>query len=510
MLKNTFFVTLFLLLSSVLGFLNQILFVTSFGASNEMDIYFKVTSVPSVISGISPAIFTSVLIPALAQFQSDPLKRTMFQNTWWQIIVIAALGFSFLGLSIFINQIDIYFPGIYDYERNLIVYLSVFIWISCGLNIISSYLSAILYYQERFVLVASTSLFPSLFMISSILMFRDELGVLSIALGYSLSFLVQFIIFRRASKVSFIGLKHTQSFRFAVNLGRQTVLVFLSLLPFSILVPIAYNFASTLEIGSVSYLGYSQSFAGFLSVATSMGVSIVSFPELANKFAGDDDDLYLQRFEQKLRYVLLFATFFAGLLIALRTPLISLFYQRGAFNESSVGKLARVLPWYLIASIFISGLNLLRNYFFASGKISYIARLGILIPIFFSILAYNLKERYAVEGLGISYAISISMFFILLLRKAKINNRNFLNTKFGLFLIINTTSVFSAAFIMSKLISSLNIYCSPSLEILTGGLVFLFLYFLISHVFFRLKESNEIILLLRKALKVRFNLCKDS
>ena len=66
--------------------------------------------------------------------------------------------------------------------------------------------------------------------------------------------------------------------------------------------------------------------------------------------------------------------------------------SKRAFNESSVVKLARVLPWYLIASIFISGLNLLRNYFFASGKISYIARLGILIPICFSILAYNLKE----------------------------------------------------------------------------------------------------------------------
>ena len=101
---------------------------------------------------------------------------------------------------------------------------------------------------------------------------------------------------------------------------KQSFLVTLSLLPFTILVPIAYFWASKLEIGSVSYLGYSQSFAGFLSVAVSMGISIVSFPDLADKFANEKGRDSLYKFEKTLRYVLLIAMIIVGLFIAIRIP----------------------------------------------------------------------------------------------------------------------------------------------------------------------------------------------
>ena len=60
MIKNTFLVTICLILSSVLGFVAQIVFVSSFGASGEMDIYFTLLSIPAVVTGISPMIFSSV------------------------------------------------------------------------------------------------------------------------------------------------------------------------------------------------------------------------------------------------------------------------------------------------------------------------------------------------------------------------------------------------------------------------------------------------------------------
>ena len=89
----------------------------------------------------------------------------------------------------------------------------------------------------------------------------------------------------------------------------------LSLLPFTILAPIAYFWASKLEIGSISYLGYSQSFAGFLSVAVSMGIAVVSFPELADRFANQEGELPSFKFEKTLRYVLLIGMFAAGVII---------------------------------------------------------------------------------------------------------------------------------------------------------------------------------------------------
>ena len=137
----------------------------------------------------------------------------------------------------------------------------------------------------------------------------------SISLGFCIAFILQFIIFLKASKISL------NFFSFNIKqmpykiLLKQSFLVTLSLLPFTILVPIAYFWASKLEIGSVSYLGYSQSFAGFLSVAVSMGISIVSFPDLADKFANEKGRDSLYKFEKTLRYVLLIAMIIAGYLL---------------------------------------------------------------------------------------------------------------------------------------------------------------------------------------------------
>ena len=101
-------------------------------------------------------------------------------------------------------------------------------------------------------------------MIFIVLLLHEEFSVRSIALGFCMALIIQFIILWKASKISF----RTYSFNNGQTpnkllLLKQSFLVTLSLLPFTILVPIAYFWASKLEIGSVSYLGYSQSFAGF-------------------------------------------------------------------------------------------------------------------------------------------------------------------------------------------------------------------------------------------------------
>ena len=57
------------------------------------------------------------------------------------------------------------------------------------------------------------------------------------------------------------------------------------------------------------------------------------------------DSLY--KFEKTLRYVLLIAMIIAGLFIAIRIPILTLFYERGSFTVESVNNLASVIPWYL-------------------------------------------------------------------------------------------------------------------------------------------------------------------
>ena len=502
MLKDTLLVTICLILSSVLGFIAQIVFASSFGASAQMDIYFNILSVPAVVTGISAMIFSSVLIPTFAKFKSNQLELNKFINSIWIFILVFGVLFTLVGFIISVINMDFFIPKNEDNLRDIGIQVSLMVWIGSGFTIASGYLSSILNYNKQFFKVAWTSLLPASFMIIIVLLFNKNLGVRSISLGFCIAFILQFIIFLKASKVSlnFISLNFKQ-IPYKKLLLKQSFLVTLSLLPFTILVPIAYFWASKLEIGSVSYLGYSQSFAGFLSVAVSMGISIVSFPDLADKFANEKGGDSLYKFEKTLRYLLLIAMFAAGAFIALRIPILTIFYERGSFNAESVNNLASVVPWYLLAAVFVGGLNLLRNLFYSKGEFKYIARLGLIIPIIFFILAGFLKEKFSFLGIGIAYALTFATLFFMTVYLAKNKEEKFLTNNFLIFILRNASAVIIASlFVSINLPFILNI-TSQLVSIVSSIFLFSAVYFLSSKFIFKLKEIDEIKLILISKLK---------
>ena len=284
MFKDTALVTACIILSAMLGFGAQIVYASIFGATADMDLYFRILSVPSIVTGISAVIFSSVLIPTFAKFKADQLGRNKFIESIWIFVLIFGLLFISIGSLVSIKNIDLFVPEDLPYLEHIGIQVSFMVWIGSGFSIMSGYLAAVLNYKKQFFKVAWTSLLPALLMIIMVMIFHNELGVRGISLGFCIAFVLQFIILLRSSKIS---LNFT---RFKINrissqnlLLQQSGLVSLSLFPFTILASIAYYLASELEIGSISYLGYSQSFAGFLSVAVSMGISIVSLPDLSDK-----------------------------------------------------------------------------------------------------------------------------------------------------------------------------------------------------------------------------------
>ena len=416
--------------------------------------------------------------------------------------MIFAILFTSIGVLLSVINMDLFISETQANLRNIGIQVSLMIWIGSGFIIMSSYLSAILNYNKKFFKVAWTSLLPASFMIIIVLLFHEKLGVRSISLGFCIAFILQFIIFFKASKISLnFSSFNIKQIQYKKLLLKQSGLVILSLLPFTILVPIGFFLASQLETGSVSYLGYSQSFAGFLSVATSMGVSIVSFPELADKFANKEGESSLYKFEKKLRYVLLIAMFAAGAFIALRIPILTLFYQRGSFDSESVNNLASVVPWYLLAAVFVAGLNLLRNLFYSKGEFKYIARLGLIIPIIFFVLAGFLKEIFSFVGIGVAYALTFAILFLMTVNYAKNKEVLFLTNNFLFFILKNAISVIIASLIVMLTLPFILNSTSQLISIACSLVIFLFVYLLSSKFIFRLNEIEQIISLLTSRLK---------
>ena len=249
MIKNTLLVTICLILSSVLGFVAQIVFVSSFGASGEMDIYFTLLSIPAVVTGISPMIFSSVLIPTFAKFKSNQLELNKFISSVWKFILIFAILFTSIGILLSVINMDLFISETHANLKNIGIQVSLMIWIGSGFIIMSSYLSAILNYNKKFFKVAWTSLLPASFMIIIVLLFHEKLGVRSISLGFCIAFILQFIIFFKASKISLnFSSFNIKQIQYKKLLLKQSGLVILSLLPFTILVPIGFFWLLNLKL----------------------------------------------------------------------------------------------------------------------------------------------------------------------------------------------------------------------------------------------------------------------
>ena len=114
------------------------------------------------------------------------------------------------------------------------------VWIGSGFAIMSSYLSSILNYNKQFFKVSLTSILPALRMIIFVLIFRSELGVRSISLGFCIAFILQFIILYKASKISLISpILSIKQILYKIT-SKPIFFSDFVLLLFTILAPIAY------------------------------------------------------------------------------------------------------------------------------------------------------------------------------------------------------------------------------------------------------------------------------
>lgn len=503
--KNALLVTICLILNAILGFCAQLVFASTFGASAPMDVYFRVFSIPAVITGIAPVIFASVVIPALAVIKSESGDlvdsiSTLGSVIFWLAAIFVAIGFGLTSLNI-----DLMVPSGSAELKEQALHVAVLVWIGSGFMIVSGYFSAVLNYRREFFKAAWTSVLPSFFMILCVLLLSDEFGVRSIALGLCAALMVQFFVLQNAAdlKIKLLRLRISDIPNKGKFLSRSG-LVALSLLPFTILAPIGFYWAATLDAGSVSYLGYSQSIAGFLSVVFSLGIAAVSLPELADEFVKEKRSLAFRGFERSLRYVLLLGMLGAGSLIVLRVPLLSLFYQRGLFDQNSVSDLASVLPWYLIAAVFSGGLNVFRNLFYSRQEYKNIAILGVITPILFVIVAGLLSQVFSFIGIGIANAIVLMVLFCSYVYMARAVEPEFLASKFIHFFMRSFLSVLVSVILVSLCITNLLESFSLVVVSIIGLALFAAVYFFCAVLIFKVKEVSEIVqFLVKKIVSLR-------
>lgn len=410
---NAFTISGLSVLARLLGFISQIILARTFGTSMEMDAYFAVLSIPTILSGIAPVIFSAVLMPSLMSLKSNDFERQRLARMLLGQAAVLSIFVAGLGWLISPLVVQMFFPQLPTDLNIVTVQASRWVWAASGVSMLVSYMSAIRNADRRFGRVAFIVLLPAATIIACVLTLSSHLGIRSIALGLFISSLLQAgILFPctfPALSLRAIAPTYHPDLRLILE---RIVPVILSLLPFTILGFITVYWAVGLPTGCVSYLGYSQGFAGFLSVAVGYGISVVSFPDMAEKFATGCGDSVFSVFEHRLHYVFLLAALGAVFIFVLRMPILGIAYQHGNFSSASLQGVASVLPWYLIGAVGIACLNLLRTFYYSMGNVIPLAGLGVAVPIAYFALAGWLSRWLSYEGIGMAYA-GVSILWLL-------------------------------------------------------------------------------------------------
>jgi putative peptidoglycan lipid II flippase len=280
---------------------------------------------------------------------------------------------------------------------------------------------------RHFFAPAIAPIFLNISMILSIFLFYHafQKPVMALALGVLAGGIIQFLF-----QIPFL-MKKRVTFRFNFNfrhpaikrIGYLMIPGLIGTAVYQINVFIDTIFASFLPGGSVSYLYFADRLMEFPLGIFAIAVGMAALPSLS-KLASKGE---MEEFRETLSFTFRLVSFISipamvGL-IALKTPIINLLFQRGLFDYSATIMTAKALLFYSVGLWAIAGARTLVPAFYSLQDTWTPLKIGLIClganVIFNWILIYPMKHA----GLALATSLSSTLNLILLFRK--------LNPKFG-------------------------------------------------------------------------------
>lgn len=407
MIRNSLIITLLFLFSSILGFVCQMFYGKYYGAGSDMDMFYALNSIPSIITGILPVVFSSILIPLYPKYEEKGQLEAFVAN------VNRKIGVSSLLIILIISVIC--GAQIKNINSNslLAITMGAILLVAMFFSIMNGFYISYINYRKKYIQVSLTSLITYSSILFMVIVFHQLLGVIAITFGLLLGAILRFITLKKVMYLTRNNLYIRVNYRKAFS---RIVLVFATLLPFSAFPAIAYYWAGSMGNGAISYLGYSHSFEGALSIAGSMGVATVSFPDLAKSLnSASKRKIFetLSEFASTLKAVFFIACIIVTFCCVFVIPISSLLLERGEFMKDDIMKLSFVLPLYFISGGIIAQLNLIRNVFYSLKMIKSLSAISVFITIAFISMAFFVGNRFSYVEVGLTECFLWGMFFFM-------------------------------------------------------------------------------------------------
>ncbi len=362
------------LLSRIFGFLRDMVIAHFFGAGMAADAFFVAFRIPNlwrrlVGEGSMTISFIPVYTEYLHQRSEEEAKRVV--NIAFTLMGLVLMGITVFGILFSPIIIQIIAPGFVHVPEKfqLTVSLNRIIFPYLFFMGLFALCMGVLNSHRHFFAPAIAPIFLNISIILSVLFFYHSFRppVMTLAVGVLAGGVIQLLF-----QIPFLWEKGIR-FRFHFHFGHPAIKRIGTLMVPGLIGTAVYQlnvfvdtiFASFLPLGSVSYLFFADRLLEFPLGIFAIAIGMASLPSLS----GLASQGRMEEFQNALFFAFRLTAFVSipamvGL-IALKTPIINLLFQRGLFDYNATAMTAQALLCYSVGLWAIAGVRTLVPAFYA-------------------------------------------------------------------------------------------------------------------------------------------------
>jgi putative peptidoglycan lipid II flippase len=400
----------------LLSFACQLVTAQTFGAGRPFDLYLFAISIPLLVTGAAAGSLSQAFVPRLMSARRD---RRLYQDSVAGLVaiaVVAAAILAFGGLSVTEWSTSAVANVFSASDRSAVVSIARVAWLSAGLALLASALTAVHHAEKSFLLPAISGTYLYAGMIAAMVGFRSPRSPIILAWGLLAGSVLSVVVLmpRVLRCITFYSLAKPQFHALFLDVGR-VVLVIVANCAFSGLALVEALLAPKFGPGALSYLGYSQRLIIAMGAVVVAGPSVLLVPAVAEACAAGDMERIHALALKTIAAVTLIATLMSLIFGILRLPVIGLLLQRGAFDAATTRGVADTLPWMLVGSIAMFGAQIAFRVLYGQNMHAFPATVGVIVPGLYLIVGLLLSHSLGFQGICIAYAVSWWVAFLALL-----------------------------------------------------------------------------------------------
>lgn len=425
LLKAASTVSLWTLLSRIVGLAREQLVAHVFGASATTDAFNIAFRIPNLLRRLfAEGAFSAAFVPILAnsrETQGDGPTHALLDAVatvlFWILVLTCVVGV--VGAPVIV-----WLFGAGLEKLDLAVLLTRWMFPYIGFMSLVALSAGILNTWKHFVVPAATPVLMNIAVVSSVLFVAPWLqrhGIepihsmsVGVLLGGVLQLGIQVPALLRIGCLPRIGLSPRRLLSAWHHPGvhrlmRQMAPALLGVSVAQISILINSQIASHLGPGAVSWLTYADRLMEFPTALLGVALGVVLMPGLAALRARQDDVGYAGHLDWGLRLAALLALPCSAALMVFALPMVTVLFHHGRFDAEAVGMTSRAVQGYGVGLIGLIGVKVLAPGFYARQDIRTPVRIAIIVLILTQLMNAAFVPWLGHAGLALATSLGAVM-----------------------------------------------------------------------------------------------------